>query len=219
LESFIFDLKDYQKEIKPNYLFLAEGADEASLINVVLKDMAHDVTCAIVDMMGEKNTRSVLNLASGQDFFNTLSGIYIMRDANLSPNDVRQSILNAVSAVTHFPHQIRKAVNDIIIDGGLKTGFFVTPGKGNKGSLEDMIIDEINSNISIKPCIKEFEKCFNKAGKKRLSKKAQVKIYIASLMHGTGCTPKVGFEKGTLDFKHDAYAHLRQHINDFLSKN
>ena len=84
-----------------------------------------------------------------------------------------------------------------------RIGIFISPGMGEEGRIETMIVKEI-ATVKEYDCISEYLKCLKERYHINLDDKAIVQIYISSKQSGQ-CGSGRGFEVGILDIDHKTY--------------
>jgi hypothetical protein len=148
-------------EGKDEYYFLPEIAAARALPNV-----------QFLEYGGKPQLASYLRTLPLVPGFGLVTGIGVIRDADSNHLAALQSVRDALrSANLPVPS------DELVAHAGPpRTAFFLAPGKGRQGALEDCLIASVGGHPAL-PCIESLIACVETATQVALSKKSKAKVW------------------------------------------
>ena len=198
----------------PTVVFLAEGATEQHFIDKALQGLRAPVNdCAVFSLDGYSQLKNKIRNIMKEPNFEKVSALGIMLDADDHPESRLRPAAIALG-LANFPSDEDALRNDYLcLHGPKKAGVFVSPGNGEKGQIETLVIEEIQTTKFFE-CLTDYEACIKKISG-RLDAKGFVQGYI-STRKGSLCGVGRAFEAGILDVNHRAYEGAREFIQQLL---
>ena len=214
--SFFKETISLSGDFKPSAIFLAEGAPEITIINIVLKSLPHlsEDGCVVYMIRGLSNLKSSFRLLSKEPNFEHVKKIGILVDAEDNPGG-RQDQISYCLRLVDFPYNMDAVSDHVISVGDKRSGFFISPGNGQAGRIEDLVIKELETKEEWE-CIKQYNECINQKTAKPLDEKSIAQIGISTMGHGV-CGVHHAFDKGVLDVSHATYEPIVTMINNLLA--
>lgn len=192
-------------DFKPETVFLSEGWDDVNFVDKVLQLNGGDVSKHVIfSFEGLGNLEAAVDAITKEDNFDVVSSFGVVLDANSTPDGRVTKVFEAFrrSGIVRRTKGLKGwSVNS---RGGRKLGAWVTPGKGRKGAIEDLVLREIKSHSAYQ-CILDYKKCVRGKPKKRLTKKGQTQIFISTIK-GDVRSVGIAFQRGIFDTSHVAYS-------------
>ena len=174
-------------ELKSNCLLLVEGNDEYWFCIQLLKSIGFNsnpeqLDIQVIDMEGNQNFSSSLNLITKLPKFDQVTTIGFIRDAELNPaTSSYSSICDSIKKyISNFPIP---EIGKVKKENGLSCGIFIMPDNSAYGMLETLCLKSVKTN----PLYREAEVYVNNAeslllesDRKKYNKpKAMVQTFLA----------------------------------------
>jgi len=199
---------------------LVEGDDEIGFFEALVKDMGLTLGTDIEvwAINGKDSYRDKFLAFQNISGFDNINSFGLIRDADNNAKGALMSIQNILRREKHpCPDSHAVCVHDV--KKNLKVGIFIMPGNGaKKGMLEDLCLQSIQDH-PIKPDMEEYvsqvkQKMQSKAPKNE--SKAKLQTFLAGQHE---ITPHLGIaaQKGHWNFKHEAFAEIRNFIHDLTT--
>ena len=198
----------------PSIVFLAEGASELLFIDKVLQHLNVSVAdCAVFLLEGYQQLEDKIRNIKKEPNFHAVCSLGVMLDADRYPDRRLRKTANALG-LANFPSDENVLKNNRVCSRGQKkAGVFLSPGNGQRGRIENLVIDEIRTT-EIFECLSNFGEC-TEGTSGQLDDKGLVQCYI-SARAGDRCGLGRAFEAGILDVNHNAYAGARRFVQNLL---
>lgn len=201
-------------DYKPSRLFLAEGETEAYLLDGLLENQnAAPSDCHVHCLRGISGLHNKLRVIANQDNFDNVRCLCFMVDADDDAVGRTQSVKDGCRRIDFMNVQALSPAGTCS-QGNKRFGLFVSPGDGNNGRIEDMILQEIAEKPEY-ACITGYIDCMATDHGNELDSKSVVQTYI-SAVNGSLCGAGRAFQAGILDPLDTAYESVRLMIENLL---
>ncbi|WP_200156334.1 DUF3226 domain-containing protein [Allochromatium vinosum] len=209
-------------QISSKKLLLVEGQDEVSVFNKILRFLSiEDVQ--VMETGGIDNFKKRFPVICKSPDFQSLTAYGIIQDSDADPN----AALNRIKHILKKTDQpvpdsvgISKEVN------GLKVGFYLLPGGGRPGMLEDLFLETIKGQ-EILDCVNDYilnlkEKCPPTSKKGRFGlccNQAKAKV-LGALVATAEPYNRIGLaaQGGYWDFNHPAMEDVMTFLKELYIK-
>ncbi len=190
-------------ELKPSRLYIGEGETEAYFIDKFLSlRNASPLENCVLCIRGLSRFQKKLEVISKQDNFRFVESLCFMLDAEDSPNGRLDAIIDGCRRMGFI--ELRNIeTTGIYTKNGKSLGVIVSPGTGERGRIEDLILQEISAKEEYS-CIQRYVECLASDNSKTLDAKSVVQTYISAINGGL-CGAGRAFQAGILDPMDSAY--------------
>ena len=185
-------------------IFLAEGLSEALFLERLFEERSLNPHELIVFCFkGVNNFGPILKLLNDEENFSQITSLGIMLDADSKPKYRLNSVLRECRKIEFISDKAIMTEPGIFREEGRNLGIFVSPGEEKNGSIETLIMSEIEERPEF-ACLEELVNCLRNLGCPKLSEKALCQMFI-SLKRDRVCGAGRGFQAGIFDITHSAY--------------
>ncbi len=215
-------MKDIE-QIKCKCLLLVEGNDEKwfciQLLQYIgLNQTADNLDIQVIDIGGNQNFGASLNLITKSPYFDEVSSIGFIRDAEQNP---------AESSYASTCSSIKKYISDFPIpeigqvktENGLTCGIFIMPDNKASGMLENLCLESVKTKPvydEAKGYVVKAESFMGESDRKKYNKpKAFVQTYLAGqpvLVNTLANAAK----KGLWDFSNPVFNSIADFIKNLI---
>jgi len=126
-----------------------------------------------------------------------------MLDADNDPESRLRSVLSNLKNIGCADESTTLNEYNISDHNGLRLGIFISPGNSHCGTIETLILKEIQTKPEIE-CIETLKVCIESMYGEGISDKVLTQIYISLKKPGL-CGTYRGFESGIFNADHPAY--------------
>ena len=174
-------------ELKSNCLLLVEGNDEYWFCIQLLKSIGFNsnpeqLDIQVIDMEGNQNFSSSLNLITKLPKFDQVTTIGFIRDAeqNTATSAYSSTCDSIKKFISNFPIP---EIGEVKSENGLSCGIFITPDNSTCGMLETVCLESVKTNPLYKESevyVDNAESLLPESDRKKYNKpKAMVQTYLA----------------------------------------
>ncbi|MEY4975281.1 MAG: hypothetical protein RIQ97_476 [Pseudomonadota bacterium] len=148
-------------QITSEKILLVEGVDDQAMFKKLIEKLEFS-NIQIIIYEGKSQLKNYLNLLQKQNEFEKVTTIGITQDADNDPILALDRINCDLKSIDlDFPKSIDD-MNYFQEKNGKRVGIFLLPSLNKPGSLEDLILESIKSNLANNQLIQLIEECIEK---------------------------------------------------------
>ena len=211
-------------EIKSNRLLLVEGNDEYWFCIQLLKSIGYNenpdqLDIQVIDMEGNQNFSSSLNLITKLPKFDLVTTIGFIRDAE--QNSAASAYSSACDSIKKYISRFPiPEIGEVKTENGLNCGIFIMPDNSTCGMLETLCLESVKTNPLYKEAevyVDNAESLLPEPDRKKYNKpKAMVQTYLAG-------QPKIvntlanAAKRNIWDYSNPVFADIVSFIKNLMS--